>query len=147
MNWVAGEKFSAGGSRITTAYIQPVFTWARAGWSVMPLVSINHMKSRLGGGLTTGDMLMTQSGGRVSWRAPGKWRFNTLSFESSFSRVSDGVNKSVLTTPRFLFLWTLVQPSKPPADVPQQAAQTAQSPAQTGEPTAAPALPGASNER
>ena len=142
MNWVAGEKFSAGGSRITTAYIQPVFTWARAGWSVMPLVSINHMKSRLGGGVTTGDMLMTQTGGRVSWQAPGKWRFNTFSFEGTYARSSNGLNKSVLNTPRFLFLWTMVQPSKPRAEVPQQAAQSAQQPAQTGGPAAAATAPG-----
>ncbi|HKQ72249.1 MAG TPA: IPT/TIG domain-containing protein [Blastocatellia bacterium] len=147
VNWVAGERFSAGGSRITTAYIQPVFTWARAGWSVMPLVSINHMKSRLGGGVTTGDLLMAQTGGRVSWRAPGKWRFNTLSFEGMRSRASDGVSKSVLNTPRFLFLWTMVQPSKPPAEVPQQTAQSARQPSQAGGAAAAPASPGASDER
>jgi hypothetical protein len=141
VNWVAGEKFSVGGSRITTAYIQPVFTWASAGWSVMPLISINHMKSRVGA-VMTGDMLMTQTGGRVSWQMPGKWRFNTLSFEGTISRTSNGAPQSVINTPRFLFLWTMVKPSKPPVEAPQQTAQSTRQPAQTKETAAAPALPG-----
>lgn len=128
VNWTAGEKFTVGNSVITTAYIQPAFIWARTGWSVMPLLSINHLKSRLGSGITTSDMLMTQTGGRISYQLPGKLRFNTFSFEGSVARTRDGLagqptQMTAHMTPRFLFLWTMVRPSKP-APEPVQPANT-----------------------
>lgn len=125
VNWTAGEKFTVGNSVITTAYIQPVLTWARTGWSVMPLISINQMNSRLGTGERTFNMLMTQTGGRISYQLPGRWRFNTFSFEGTIARTRDGVNRTTLMTPRFLFLWTMIRPSKPPAE-PAQASPAQQ---------------------
>ena len=94
----------------------------------MPLLSINHLKSRLGSGITTSDMLMTQTGGRISYQLPGKLRFNTFSFEGSVARTRDGLagqptQMTAHMTPRFLFLWTMVRPSKP-APEPVQPANT-----------------------
>ncbi|MFN0112120.1 MAG: IPT/TIG domain-containing protein, partial [Blastocatellia bacterium] len=113
VNWIAGEKFSVGNSVMTTAYIQPVFNWASTGWSIMPLISINQMKTRLGSGEFTSNMLMTQTGGRISYQLPGRLRFNTFSFEGSAARTHDALNRTTMMTPRFLVLWTMVRPSKP----------------------------------
>jgi hypothetical protein len=45
-----------------------------------------------------------------------------LSFEGSQSWMRDSVNHTTMRTPRFLFLWTLVQPAKP-APQPEQKAE------------------------
>ena len=37
VNWLAGERFSVGGSRTLTAYIQPNFRWAQTGLTLTPL--------------------------------------------------------------------------------------------------------------
>ena len=131
VNWTAGEKFTAGNAVIKTLYLQPVLTLAKTGWSVMPLVSINHMSSHLGTGVKTSNMLMTQTGGRISYQLPGRLRFNTFSFEGSVARTHDGLNRTTTMMPRFLFLWTMVKPSKPApepaqASVPQQKQQAPQ---------------------
>ncbi len=132
VNWIAGEKFSAGNSLLTTAYIQPVFTWARTGWSVMPLLSINQMKTRLGTGEYTARMWMTLSGGRISYQLPGRLRFNTFSFEGTVARTHDGLNRTITQMPRFMVLWTMVRPAKPAPEpvqkekaAPEQKEQTA----------------------
>jgi len=131
VNWTAGEKFTAGNAVIKTLYLQPVLTLAKTGWSVMPLVSINHMTSHLGTGVKTSNMLMTQTGGRISYQLPGRLRFNTFSFEGSVARTHDGLNRTTTMLPRFLFLWTMVKPSKPApepaqASAPQQKQQAPQ---------------------
>jgi hypothetical protein len=131
VNWLAGERFSTGASRTLTAYIQPTFNWARFGLSLTPLVTLNQLSSQmlllpdlsvleaeavplaLPRRMTTGDMWMTQHGGRLAWQLPGKLRFNTLSFEGSQAWMRDGLSGMTQRTPRLLFLWTLVQPAKP----------------------------------
>ncbi|HWQ33948.1 MAG TPA: hypothetical protein VNQ79_13945 [Blastocatellia bacterium] len=109
LNWTAGEKFSVGGSRIITVYLQPNFIWPRAGITVTPLITLNQMTNLLGSGVLTADTLMTQSGGRVSWQLPGRLRFSTFSFEGSLTRTRDGLHGTTILTPRLLFLWTLVR--------------------------------------
>jgi len=125
VNWTAGEKFTAGNSVIKTLYLQPVLTMAKTGWSVMPLISINHMTSQLGTGVRTSNMLMTQTGGRVSYQLPGRLRFNTFSFEGSVARTHDGLNRTTTMAPRFMVLWTMVRPAKP-APEPARAATAQQ---------------------
>jgi hypothetical protein len=130
VNWTAGEKFTAGNAVIKTLYLQPVLTLAKTGWSVMPLVSINHMTSQLGTGVRTSNMLMTQTGGRVSYHLPGRLRFNTFSFEGSVARTHDGLNRTTAMTPRFLFLWTMAKAPKPAPESPQAAVSQQTSPSQ-----------------
>jgi hypothetical protein len=119
VNWVAGERFSVGGSRMVTTYIQPTFIWARTGLSIIPLVTVNRLASELrlldplGTLMRTSDMWASNAGGRLAWRLPGKLRFNILSFEASQAWMRDGLSGMRSNTPRYLFLWTLVQPSKP----------------------------------
>jgi hypothetical protein len=143
VNWMAGERFSVGGSRTLTAYIQPTINWARFGISLTPLVTLNQLSSQMlllpdltileneamalaiPRRMTTGDMWMTQHGGRLAWQLPGKFRFNTLSFEGSQAWMRDGLSGMTQRTPRLLFLWTLVQPTKPapPREEPPAAEQ------------------------
>ncbi len=121
VNWLVGERFSVGGSRTLTAYIQPSFNWTRTGLSLTPLVTLNQLSSEmlqwLEGApirrMTTGDMWMTNHGARLAWQLPGKLRFNVLSFEGSQMWLRDGLSGRTTRTPRLLFLWTIVQPSKP----------------------------------
>lgn len=140
VNWLAGERFSVGGSRMLTAYIQPTFNWTRTGLSLTPLVTLNQMSSQmlqlLEGApirrMTTGDMWMTNHGARVSWQLPGKYRYNVFSFEGSQAWMRDGISGLTQRSPRLLFLWTIVQPTKPapPREEkqPQQEAQSQQPP-------------------
>jgi hypothetical protein len=159
VNWMAGERFSVGGSRTLTAYIQPTFTWKQKGLSLTPLVTLNQLSSQMlllpdlslleteavplaaVRRMTTGDLWMTQHGGRLAWQMPGKFRFNTLSFEGSQAWTHDGLSGMSHRTPRLLFLWTLVLPPKPappreekpsPEQAPPQPAQAA--PAETAPP-------------
>jgi len=70
------------------------------------------LSSRQGTDEKTSNMLMTQTGGRVSYQLPGRWRFNTVSFEGGVARTNDGLNRTTATLPRFLFIWTIVRPAK-----------------------------------
>ncbi len=133
VNWTAGEKFTAGNAVIKTLYLQPVLTLAKTGWAVMPLISINHMTSHLGTGVRTSNLLMTQTGGRISYQLPGRLRFNTFSFEGSVARTHDGLNRTTMMMPRFLFLWTMVKPAKPAPEPAQASAPQQQQTPQTAQ--------------
>lgn len=140
VNWLAGERFSVGGSRTLTAYIQPTFNWTRTGLSLTPLVTLNQMSSQMLQLLenepirrmTMGDMWMTNHGARLSWQLPGKYRYNVFSFEGSQAWMRDGISGLTQRSPRLLFLWTIVQPSKPapPKEEKQQPQPEAQPEAQ-----------------
>jgi hypothetical protein len=134
MNWTAGERFSAGGSRMLSVYLQPTLTWSRTGLSLIPLLTVNQMASSMllaetSARMRTADMWTTNYGGRIAWQLPGRLRFNVFSFEGSQARMRDDLSNTTMRTPRLLFLWTLVQPSKPapPREEaqPQQAAPEA----------------------
>ena len=80
-------------------------------------------------------MWASNAGGRLAWRLPGKLRFNILSFEASQAWMRDGLSGMRSNTPRYLFLWTLVQPSKPaPPREEKQAQQPQQEQTQPTQP-------------
>jgi hypothetical protein len=112
VNWVVGDRFSVGGTRMMTAYIQPSFTWQGATLSFLPLVTLSKSDSRMGPGVRTADSLTAQYGGRMAWRMPGTMRFSTLSVEYSRSVAVDRLQGVTVTTPRLLLLWTLVRPAR-----------------------------------
>jgi hypothetical protein len=60
----------------------------------------------------TNDTLNLNYGGRVSWRAPGRFQFNTFSVETSRTSFINRLSAITISTPRLLFLWTIVQPGK-----------------------------------
>ncbi|MFN0121730.1 MAG: hypothetical protein ACKV2V_14650 [Blastocatellia bacterium] len=132
LNWTAGEKFSAGGMRMLSVYVQPTFTWKRADITITPLITINQMLGQMlrqtpaqtfdeiTGELidlpilppelfVTANMWMAQYGGRVAWQLPGRLRFSTFSLEGSLARTQDMVSGNVIRTPRILFIWTIVK--------------------------------------
>jgi hypothetical protein len=111
INWLAGDRLTVGGTRTLTTYIQPTLAWNRTGLQIMPLLTVTTTNGKLGGGIKTADMLMTQYGGRVAWQMPGRFQFSTLSFESNYSRTQDRIFGSSITTPRLLVMWTIVKAS------------------------------------
>jgi hypothetical protein len=113
VNWTAGEKFSVGGSRTVTVYVQPTINWKRPGLSFVPLFTLNDMNAALGTGVRLTNTLMTQYGGRVAWQAPGQFRYNTFSVEGSQTCMRDSLQGTRNCAPRLLFLWTMVRPVKP----------------------------------
>jgi hypothetical protein len=113
VNWTAGEKFSVGGSRTVTVYVQPTINWKRPGLSFVPLFTLNDMNAALGTGVRLTNTLVTQYGGRVAWQAPGQFRYNTFSVEGSQTCMRDSLQGTRNCAPRLLFLWTMVRPVKP----------------------------------
>lgn len=107
LNWVAADKATVGGTRGLSWYLQPAFTWQRAGLQVAPLANSNQTRTELLGGVLINNLTTAQYGGRVSWTMPGDFKFSTLSFEGDWNQ-----NKNVVTATNFsnisLFLvWTL----------------------------------------
>jgi hypothetical protein len=112
INWFAGDKVQVGGNRVMIAYLQPAFTWQATGLSLIPLLTANYMKAKFAEGIVTNDTLNLNYGGRVSWRAPGRFQFNTFSVETGRTSFINRLSANTISTPRLLFLWTIVQPGK-----------------------------------
>jgi hypothetical protein len=107
VNWVAADKATVGNTRGLSWYLQPAFTWQRAGLQVAPLATSNETRTQLLAGLLLNDFTTTQYGGRVSWTMPRDFKFSTLSFEGDFNKSRNVVTGMDLGTTSLLLVWTV----------------------------------------
>jgi hypothetical protein len=107
VNWTAGEPFSAGATRTITTRIEPTLTWASL--SIVPLVTVTKTTTLLGRSQLTVDTLVESYTGQLSWTMPGHLKFkNTLSVDAGWTRNSDGLIGTGVTTPRLSVSWNLL---------------------------------------
>lgn len=108
VNWVAADKATVGGTRSVSGYLQPTFIWKRTGFQVVPLVSVNTVRTELISGMLTNDTMTGQYGGRVAWTMPGRLKFSSLSMEGELTRNRDNVTGMDFRATQLLGVWTLV---------------------------------------
>lgn len=108
VNWVAADKATVGGTRSVSGYLQPTFISKRTGFQVVPLVSVNAVRTELISGMLTNDTMTGQYGGRVAWTMPGRLKFSSLSMEGDLTRNRDNVSGMDFRAVQLLGVWTLV---------------------------------------
>ena len=106
-NWIAGDKSTVGGTRSLSGYLQPTFSWRRAGLQVQPVLSINQTQTLLLSNLLINDMLTQQYGGRIGWTMPGDLKFSTLSFEGDYTSSKNPVFGFKEQGTTLFLLWTI----------------------------------------
>jgi hypothetical protein len=108
VNWVAADKFTVGGTRTITFYIQPTMIWKRTGLSLAPLFTVSNNKTLLNTGTLTADNFTSQYSGRMTWQMPRRLKFSTLSLEGGQVHLNDAILSNSRTDTRLLLLWTTV---------------------------------------
>lgn len=108
VNWRAGEPFSAGATRTITTDIRPMLTWERASLSIAPQVTVTKTITRLGTNQLIADTLTETCSGQLSWKMPGQLKFSTLGVDAGWTRNSDGLIGTGVTTPRLSVSWILL---------------------------------------
>jgi hypothetical protein len=108
VNWVAADKFTVGGTRVITFYIQPTMIWKRTGLSLAPLFTVSNNRTLLNPSTLTADNFTSQYSGRLTWQMPRKLKFSTLTLEGGQVHFNDAILGNSRTDARLLFLWNTV---------------------------------------
>src|SRR5208282_1391125 len=107
LNWIAGQKSTVGTTRSFSAFLQPTFTWKRAGLQLHPLASINQTRTVLLDNTLTNDLLSQQYGGRLSWTMPSKFKFSTLTLDADHTDAKNPVASFHQQGTTLYLLWTI----------------------------------------
>ena len=105
-NWVAADGLTTGTTRNVTLYIQPAFTWKKPALQLSPLVTLTKGRTILANGMLTGDTLMGQYGGRISWTLPGMLKFSTISGQGNYNQNHDAIMGVDQNSTQLLVIWT-----------------------------------------